>query len=289
MFDDLTAYYHENVASSYFAYREINENGVAGSSRDLREAITSASALFHLREHLREHKLSRNKIESLCPDYALLGDVTNSSKHKLLTGQTPHGKPFINDAASLSERIILITYKDDLGEYKYAAKTVIIKLTDGTERNLLEVLTNVINFWEEYMEKVGALDKARCFKYENPLRFRTRTECENNKLDFTLITGHRFKQSLSFFQYNKDTHEIEPMDFKGSELQFRMYAPTLDVDISLKNHKTGAESKKTISLSEDESIEVSKLSTNTEKQSYVYSLPVALETLRELVKEVGSN
>jgi len=148
MFDDLAAYYNENVVSSFVAYRDISKDGVAGHSRDLRAALNSAAALFHLREHLPTGAPSRAAVERLCPDYALLGDVVNTAKHKSLSGNTPHGAPLINDAANLAEQLLLIEYEDDVGTYRYAQKAVVIELADGSERNLLEVLTNVINFWE---------------------------------------------------------------------------------------------------------------------------------------------
>lgn len=148
MFDNLTPYYHENVVSSYMAYRDINKDSAAGCSRDLREALTAANALFHLREHLPNGTLSRRQAEDLCSDYALLGDVVNASKHKSLTGNTPHGAPLVNDTASLGEQILLIEYEDDDGIYRYKEKTVVVNLVDGTKRNLFEVLTNVLNFWE---------------------------------------------------------------------------------------------------------------------------------------------
>ena len=71
MFDDLAAYYHENVVSSFVEYLNIFNDGVAGRSRDLRAALSTASALFHLREHLPGDALSRADVERICPDFVL--------------------------------------------------------------------------------------------------------------------------------------------------------------------------------------------------------------------------
>lgn len=65
MFDNITSYYQENVVSSFVEYRTIAENGLIGSSKDLRSALTAGAALFHLREHLPA-KISRSEIEKLC-------------------------------------------------------------------------------------------------------------------------------------------------------------------------------------------------------------------------------
>jgi hypothetical protein len=124
MFDDLAAYYHENVVASFAEYRDICNDGIAGRSRDLRAALNAASALFHLREHLPGTPLSRADVERFCPDYALLGDVVNASKHKALNGNTPHGAPLVADAENLAEQIASIEYEDEAGTYLYVQKSV---------------------------------------------------------------------------------------------------------------------------------------------------------------------
>jgi len=90
MFGDHISYYHENVVSAYIDYRDICMDGVVGRSRDLRSAIVASSALFHMREHLPDNSLTRAGAENLCPDYALLGDVSNTAKHKSINNRTPH-------------------------------------------------------------------------------------------------------------------------------------------------------------------------------------------------------
>ncbi len=147
MFDDLVAYYHENVVSAFLEYKERSNDGVAGRSRDLRGALTAATALFHLREHLpMSGSLSRAEVELACPDYAIVGDAVNAAKHKSLTGGTPHGAPLVSDAVNLVEQLVITEYEDETGPYQYAQKKVVVKLIDGSERNLLQILTNVIKF-----------------------------------------------------------------------------------------------------------------------------------------------
>ena len=285
MFDDLAAYYYENVVLSYVAYREISKDGLAGKSRDLREALSASNALFHLREHLPPGGLSRRQVESHCFDYALLGDVVNASKHKTLTSSTPHGDPLVNDAKSLNEQVLFIEYEDDAGMYRYSAKTVVVKLKNGEERNLLEVLTNVINFWEQHLTSLGVLDEARNFEYDNPVRARTRAECEENQLDFEIVQGQRFRLSSRLLRFNNESGQAEPVDLTGSELNFKIYRPKYDIDISLKHDASGKEFKKTITLSEDDSMKLSSLSSDDEKQEFVNSLPEAKEALGELATQ----
>ena len=212
MFDDIAAYYHENVVTAFTNYRKTSTDGIAGKSRDLRAALSAASALFHLREHLPT-RLTRTNIEKLCPDYALLGDVVNASKHKSINNQTPHGPPYIDNATQLEELIAITEYEDNQGNYKYAQKFVIVKLHDGTERYMHDVLTNVINFWEQYLQKAGIVQKARVFEHKNDICFRTRTECNENKLDFEIIKGVRFHQTIRLLRFDSKTQTVEIMEY----------------------------------------------------------------------------
>lgn len=287
MFDDLAAYYHENVVSSFIEYRDICNDGVAGRSRDLRAALNAASALFHVREHLPSGSLLRADVERLCPDYALLGDVVNASKHKALNSKTPHGAPLVVDAENLSERLVFIEYEDDAGPYRYVQKTVVVKLTDGSERNLIEILTSVINFWECQMVSLGVLSEARVFTHDTGIRYRSRSECETNRLNFELVQGLRFRQTMQLLRFNKATDRAEPIDLTGSNVRFRIYKPKYDIELSLTHDASGKTFKTEISLTEEESLILSRMSSDEERQAYVNGLPAAQAALEKLAVEAG--
>lgn len=147
MFDDFATYFYENVVRSFNEYHRTKVSGVAGGSNDIRTAMAAASALFHLREHLpRSFAMSRSKAERLCADYGVLADIANTSKHRALQDSTPHGAPLLKSAADLTEEIVITEYRDQEGPYKHVEKRVTAKLTDGTTRDVLEILTNVMNF-----------------------------------------------------------------------------------------------------------------------------------------------
>ena len=210
MFDDLAAYYYDNVVTEYVDYRDTSKDGVAGRSRDLRRALVAATALFHLREHLAAPgRPSRYDVEQACPDYGLLGDVVNAAKHTEITQKTPHGAPLVNRAASLAERQVLIEYSDAAGPYRHVLKTVVVKLTDGSERNLLEVMTSVINHWEVRLHALGVLTSARSFAYEDPHRFRKRSECNGGRLDLDVVQGQRLFLSVQLLRFNPTTGKTE--------------------------------------------------------------------------------
>lgn len=288
MFDDLAAYYHENVVAAFVAYRETSKDGVAGRSRDLREAIVAATALFHLREHLPTPGApSRAEVERQCADYALLGDVVNAAKHKSVTQNTPHGAPLVSDAEKLMERLLVLEYEDSEGVYRCTQKAVIAMLADGTERNLLEVLTSVMNFWEGHLHGLGVLSKQRTFVFEPQVRYRTRAECEQIRLDFQIVQGHRFKQSIQLLKFDAGTGQARPIDLTGAELNFRIYKPRFDFDVSLKHEASGKEYTKTIMLSDEENEQLAGMSSDEERQAFAANLPSAQAALRELAAEAG--
>lgn len=179
-------------------------------------------------------------------------------------------------------------YEDEAGTYRYVQKTVIVRLADGSERNLLEVLTNIINYWEQHMLSQGILSSARIFAYDGNTCARSRVECESNRLDFEMVQCHRFHQRMRLLRFNKETGNAEPIDLTGSKIKFRVYKrPQIEIDLSLKHDTSGEEFKETITLSEDESEKLSLMSDDVERQKYVNDLPVTQAALRQLAVEAG--
>ena len=288
MFDDLAAYYYDNVVTEFVDYRDTCKDGVAGRSRDLRRALVAATALFHLREHLpTSSAMSRRDVEQQCPDYALLGDVVNSAKHKKITQNTPHGAPLVNQAASLSERQVLIEYNDAAGSYRHAIKTVIVRLADGSERNLLEVMTNVINHWESRLHTLGVLASATVFSYEDPNRRRARSECNGGRLGLEIVQGLRFVQSMQLLRFNEATGKAEPVDLTGATIRGAIYKPSYEFEISLTHKASGKEFKKSVLLTESESMELDALSTDAEREAFAVATQTARAALQELAVTAG--
>ena len=157
MFDDFEAYFHENVMDSYRNYAKAKRRKIVEKSSDLRFALIAGSALYHLREHLPNNKKqSFSSIVQLCPDYELLGDIVNASKHKILTQRR---NSLIHSADDLTEEVISTTYKDRKGEYQHIEKEIFVKLKNGTERIVFEVLTNVMNMWQDFLYKLELIKK----------------------------------------------------------------------------------------------------------------------------------
>ncbi|MCX4146765.1 MULTISPECIES: hypothetical protein [Paraburkholderia] len=290
MFDDFSAYFYENVVRSFNEYQRTKASGVAGASDDIRTAMAAASALFHLREHLpRSFAMSRSKAERLCTDYGVLADIANTAKHRALDTATPHGAPLLRSAADLKEEIVITEYCDQEGAYKHVEKRVTAGLIDGTTRDVLEVLTNVMNFWQTYLHDKGVIAKPRIYAVESAQQPRPRAEANDGQLGLLITPGLRFKGSARLQKYNYVTGKLEPIDLTGSEAKLTVYAPQqYQFDMSITHEPSGTTLKRTIKLTEEESRVFAGLRTDAERQAYVSGLPSTHATFKELHAEAES-
>lgn len=269
MFDDLAAYFHENVASSYVAYLDVRNKESFGISKDLRAAIIAATALFHLREYVpAPHKKSRSEVAKACPDYNILGDVVNASKHRELD----RGQPQLKAAEDVYEMTVITQYEDENGPYSDARKLVMVKLNDGSEHDMMDALTNVINYWGNEFTQYGILKSFKPFLLPPHPGEQFVSRDEAKALDTEIIRGVRFKQVLKLLKFDQALGRAEPIDLTGSEFRYRIYKPSYSVDVQLKHPVSGKEYSFTLELNEDESMKWHSLKTDEQRQSFMSKL-----------------
>jgi hypothetical protein len=191
----------------------------------------------------------------------------------------------VENATQIQEQIVLTEYQDEQGPYWWIEKVVVVKLPDGIVRDLLDVMTEVMNFWQQHLGALGVIAKPRIYEAPEDKHPKSRAECERSRLDLEMVQGLRFNQVLSLRRYNYETGTVKPMDLSGSQLRSYIYEPGYQLNFSLRNDASGKEFTRSISLTEDESEVFSRLQSAEEKQAYVSGLPQAQEALRELIKE----
>lgn len=269
MFDDLIAHFHEHLVDVYVRYRDIRNEPKAGRSRDLQAAIAAANALFHFREHLlASHAMSRAEVAAICPDYDLVGDIANASKHAQLT----RGAPKFSRAQSLSELVVFTEFSDDQGTFTDARKLVIVKLDDGTEREVFDIATNVINFWGEQLARWGVLNSYKPFPLPDSPGSWPLSRGEARGLDLEMIQGVRFKMHQRLQRFNASKGCSEPIDLTGSKLTFNIYKPTVPLDVVLTHNKTGEERRFSIDITREQANALEALPSEAEKQAFVRKL-----------------
>lgn len=288
MFDDVSAHYHENVVQAYDDYLATRASGVAGRSLDVRDAVIAAGALFHFREFLPDPlRPSRADVERACPDYALLGDIANASKHQTLTSGTPHGAPLIAEAAQVSEQVVVTEYEDADGQYQCAEKVVRVTLNDGSVRDVLEVLSNVMNYWNGFLHTHKFAASSRSFGCPAVVEPRTREECRKSSIDVEIVPGLRFRQSFLWQRYDRVTGKIVPVDHSSANVTFRLRKKQFDLDLVLTNSVSGATFKRTVALTEAETDIADGISDSQVRQAFIQSIPSVQAAARELAKEAG--
>ena len=269
MYDDLAAYFYETVVASYTSFINSLRDGVTGRSKNLRAAINSAIALYHLREHIPQpHQKMHQDISNICPDYKLVGDIVNASKHKVVN----RGTPQIVSAEDIYEQTIITKYQDEKGEYFGSEQTVQVSLVDGSTRDVGEILTNVMNFWCSEFLSLNIIDKQLNFtypKYNGPL---TREEVAKQKHDIEILKGIRFQMKIKLQEYNYKTNEVNPIDLTDSKLQMRIYQLKYNLEIGLTNNSTGEVLHREIELTVEQSQKIHELKTDEERQKYLLKI-----------------
>ena len=138
------------------------------------------------------------------------------------------------------------------------------------------------------MVSLGLLSDARTFECEPQVRQRSREECVENKLEFTVVQGHRFQQYCRFLRFNSETGEAEAMpECQGATVKASIRVPNYSIDISLSHEESGQQYSGSVELSESESQELVCMKDETERQSYINSLQCVKDGYRQLAIQAG--
>jgi hypothetical protein len=269
MFDDFHAYFYENVIATYQNYKKIRYSRKKGLSNDLRAAVQMAEILFHLREHLPDKsEIPFKKLIDNCPDYLLVKDIANLSKHKKIDRNNPQ----ISNSESIVERLVYTTYRDKQGEYTHTNKEVVVRLDNGLERDLFEINTNVLNMWLEELSKAKLINSIKPF----PLKRKTIPKRrKRNDFKISILSGVRYPWSFKFQKYNYEKKQIEPIDITGHTVELKIFEQKYDITLMVINDKTGHNEELTFQINEKQNKEL--LNMNDDKQRMSRLLEIAKE------------
>jgi hypothetical protein len=267
---------------AFDVYLDAKASGKAGKHRDLRMAMDAAKALYHFREHIpAPYSKTWRDVARECPDYAILRDVVDADKHGELDDKTRA----VWNTGQFQERMVITQYKDDQGEYTHIEKGVFLSLTDGSERDILGVLTNVINYWMSELPSLCGSRRLRPYDLPATVEPRPRAECNNGRLDFEMLKGLDLGITFQLKQYNPDTGRVEPVDLSGSEFEFTLRESPYQLTITLTHDATGHQIVRRVGLSDHEYEAVTSLRTSEHQNRYLMSLPAVKETYAEMAEE----
>lgn len=277
MFDDIHAYFHENVLSSYLDYKKRRNEHNVGRNVDLKKALIAANSLYHFREHLpSKYKKKREEFALLCEDYDLLGDVVNVSKHNKLTQKWK----YINSTDSIEEILVITKYVDSKGEYFNSEKNINVRIIDGTKRDLFNILTNVLNMWYSYLHDIGILKEKYIEKIVEPIYPLKRNQSSGNNFSITATRGVRFNQHVQLQEFNYETGKIEPVNLEGAKAQMRVYKPSYEVDLKLIHGETKKEIVIPLKLSDRDMLRIHVLKDEVKLRKYLIKLAIKQKIIK---------
>ncbi len=275
--------FHHRVRLVYEEYVGVRNDGVTGTRRDISRALEAAKVLYHLRERIpAPYSKSWEDIARQCPDYGLLRDVVDAEKH----GQLKDRTRAVNNASQIEERVVITEYKDAAGPYHHVEKAVFLKLTNGTTRELLDVLTNVINFWQAELHAAGLIEKLDPYHPHAKPQPIPRAECNQGRLDMRLARGFDYTQLYQLQHYNYTSGQIEPTDISGAGFEFSVYPVVFDVEIKLVNNTTRQTVSRTVSLSFEQYQKALSLEPDAVRNAYFMTLPQVRAAFGEVAQEI---
>lgn len=258
--------------TSFKTYSKRHNIPRAGISENLKLSINYATVLNHLKEHIpKEKQKTKKKLLEICPDYKLLADVVNVSKHKNISNDSP----LVSRAENIYEAIVITEYKDKHGPFRHIENTVCVKLDDGSERILHDILINVLNMWLVELNQLGIIGSKK------PIKLMTarlpRRSTNSGKLNFSIIQGVRFTQVMKMQKYNYDKRCIEPIDITNSQFKLNIYASLFECSLTLKKPDNNEDITVTISMTQKQKDKLKKLTNDNDR----------LVFFKKLAKEQG--
>jgi len=231
MFHNLAIHFYENVVASYEAYAREREAETSGRYRHLRTAVQCASVLYHFREHLTApNTMKWREVYAACPDYRLIANIANTSKHHALSSDDPIGPPLVSRVEDLQEVRVVVLYEDEQGRYPDGRTVVSAVCSDGIERDVDIALTNVLNFWGTQLQTWGVTTYVpRPLPYRPGTRWMSREETRPPSLE--ALQGIDFTQQMRLQEWDAEAGIAKPYDLTGKEIQFRIYQPSYKLGI----------------------------------------------------------
>lgn len=280
MFDDPATYFYENVMESYTKFLTYLAGEESGFSQDTRHALSAASAVFHLREHLPEQcRPTRADIAGECSAYDILGDVVNASKH----GELSHSPKHVARATSIEELTETTKYRDDAGEYFDSRRRVIVKTLDGEEHDVAVLLTDAINYWIAKLHALGILTSSFSLPSPIPRELPTRAEAEARQPRLRMRQGVRFQQRVRLLEYDYANSTTKP--WHVDKYEFRMWQPS-HAELRVENPRAGLSFTIPIKLTRDEERALEALENDEDRQRLIHEIAIRQGVFAEVDRRI---
>lgn len=275
---ELAAYFYEHIFLAYDRYEKAKNDHTMGNNNDRREAIDAAVALYHLREHIPQSlRKSRLQLAVVCPDYDLLGDIVNASKHHVIT----RGTPQVTRLDAIQEILVSTRFSDQDGEYANDEKIVEVELIDGSKRDVYEILTNVVNMWFDELHQIGAIERRQPMQL-NRQSLVTRENAHSVSLQIT--TGIRWKQSFRLQKYNYESNKVESVDLSDAKnITFTVRKPpAFEVEL---HDASGVKFTREIELTPEQAKDLKQINDPSQRDQYLLKIAISQGAVDQMIAE----
>jgi len=170
-------------------------------------------------------------VEAACPDYRLVADVVNATKHAKITKKTPSGKSLVSSSVDIYECIILVIYNDELGEYSDIQNFVQLNCSDGVTRYFDGPLISVFNYWSDTLHDAGVVSYPNASAAQLPGSYRVLRK-DVRKVDIETLNTMRFRSTFRLLEYDDRVGSAVPLDMQGKNFKFRVFKITNIIDFT---------------------------------------------------------
>jgi hypothetical protein len=218
MFENTRKYLVEYVLPSYQDFLDHRSNNNWGENQLLRKGINAATALFHMREQIPSNiRPTKKDLKNQYKDYGLIADIANVAKHHEIKNDNPK----ISKSSQIYEVMVYTMFADEQGQYYSPQLDIFVKLDDGTEIKLVNILYNIMLMWRDVLDKLGiiSLKAIESLRIDQPLK---RDEVGRRNADMSMRQGEEYNWQFRMEKFNYEKNIAEPMDITGMNFQFRI-------------------------------------------------------------------
>lgn len=268
MFENTRDHFFQNVLPAYKGFFEARFKNEFGVNDLVRHATVAATALYHMREHF-DPELETTALVGACPDYALVRDICDASKHNELDRKSAA----VSKASQIFEIAAVTEYRDERGEYRCSQVEALVRLNNSAERKLAEILYNVMGMWCERLRTLGIISTMPDPKVPEPPLVEAhvpRDVAEKKSLPMRINQGEEWRSQLRIQRFNYERLAPEAVVFPpGTKMEFRIYKPIENVAVDMTLVPGEPPTSFDIPLTPDQAVEYMCLKSDDEKAAYM--------------------
>jgi hypothetical protein len=266
-------FFIQNVRVAYQDFFDARKNTKFGENKLLRLGINAATNLYHLREHFTPVPRFSDVV-ARCPDYTLVRDIANISKHKTITRYNPQVK-------NLLEYRLQALYEDEKGSYQNCRVEVLVSFANGPGKPLADILFNVMSMWCVWLRQNNIIVNLANPESVTLPNFVKREDAVSVPLE--ILASEKRNLRCRVVKYDPITDELRPVDLTGAKIELQTAVPPRFVGVKLQIPEHQISADVDIPLTEEQGERYIELPQH-ERARYVFSLVEQSDELQKLIQ-----